>query len=302
MVVFGVPVVHDDDAERAVRAALEIRDCASNLAVRVGVNTGEAVTAATEDKQFIVSGDAVNVAARLQQGANAGEVVVGELTEQLRRNVIEYEARELVAAKGKPEPMVAFRALRARSQVPIQARGVPGLHAALVGRNRELRLLLETFARASERSQSASLYGGRRTRHRQIAFGRRSLDRSGRFRGRVLHGRCLPYGRGITYWPLIEMLRLDTGITLSDERDRALGKLERWLGELLSDDPQRTALRARLSVMLGLETAEAAMPDTPADRVEREIAWAVRHYMQAVARAAPLSWSSTTCNGRRHRC
>jgi class 3 adenylate cyclase/tetratricopeptide (TPR) repeat protein len=288
MVVFGVPVVHDDDAERAVRAALEIRDGATNLAVRVGVNTGEAVTAATDDKQFMVSGDAVNVAARLQQGAGAGDVVVGELTEQLTRNVIDYEASEPIIAKGKPEPVVAFHALRARSQVPVQARGVPGLHAALVGRNRELRLLLETFARAAEdRTPHLFTVVGAPGigKSRLVAEAVTALADSG---ARVLHGRCLPYGRGITYWPLVEMLRLDTGISLSDERDKALMKLERWLGELLSDDPQRTALRARLSVMLGLETAEAVMPDTPADRVEREIAWAVRHYMQAVARAAPL--------------
>src|SRR3981081_3799647 len=105
MVVFGVPAVHDDDAERAVRAAIEIRDGASDLAVRVGVNSGEAVTAAGDDRQFMVSGDAVNVAARLQQGAEPGEVVVGDLTHQLTRKVIDYEARAAVAAKGKPEPV-----------------------------------------------------------------------------------------------------------------------------------------------------------------------------------------------------
>src|SRR4030081_2025430 len=102
MVIFGVPAVHDDDAERAVRAALQIRDEAVDLPVRVGVNTGEAVTAAREDRQFMVSGDAVNIAARLQQGAEPGEVVVGPLTEQLTRKVIEYEAHEPIAAKGKP--------------------------------------------------------------------------------------------------------------------------------------------------------------------------------------------------------
>src|ERR1700716_3483362 len=94
MIVFGVPAVHDDDAERAVRAAIEIRDGAADPPGRVGVNTGEAVTAATEDKQFMVSGDAVNIAARLQQGAEAGEVVVGQLTFQLTHNAIEYEVRE----------------------------------------------------------------------------------------------------------------------------------------------------------------------------------------------------------------
>src|SRR5258708_37332526 len=101
MVVFGVPAVHDDDAERAVRAALEVRDRAGDLTVRIGVNTGEAVTAAREDRQFMVSGDAVNIAAPLQQGAEPGEAVVGPMTPQLTRSVIGYERREPIAAQGR---------------------------------------------------------------------------------------------------------------------------------------------------------------------------------------------------------
>jgi class 3 adenylate cyclase/tetratricopeptide (TPR) repeat protein len=288
MVVFGVPVVHDDDAERAVRAALEIRDGAAELAVRVGVNTGEAVTAATADKQFMVSGDAVNVAARLQQGAEPGEVVVGELTYQLTRNVIDYEPRDPVVAKGKADRLPAFRPVGLRSQVPTQARGVPGLHADLVGRERELRLLLDTFARsADDRSLHLFTIVGAAGigKSRLVSEALSALAATG---ARAVRGRCLPYGRGITYWPLIEIVRQDSGIGLSDHRDAAFAKLDRWLGELLNDDMQRPALRARLSVMLGLETADSAMPDTPVDRVDKEIAWAMRHYLEAVARLAPL--------------
>jgi predicted ATPase/class 3 adenylate cyclase len=288
MVVFGVPLVHDDDAERAVRAAIEIRDTAADMAVRVGVNTGEAVTEATDDKQFMVSGDTVNLAARLQQGAEPGEVVVGELTHQLTRNAIDYEMRESVIAKGKLLPVRAFRAVSARTLVPVQTRGVPGLQATLVGRQRELRLLLETFARSAE-DQSPHLFtivgAAGIGKSRLVSEALAALAVTG---ARVLRGRCLPYGRGITYWPLSEMVRQDTGISLADERDAALTKLDRWLGELLNDDPQRPALRARLSVMLGLETADSVMPDTPVDRVDKEIAWAVRHYLEAVARSAPL--------------
>jgi class 3 adenylate cyclase/tetratricopeptide (TPR) repeat protein len=288
MVVFGVPAVHDDDAERAVRAALEIRDRAAELAVRVGVNTGEAVTAAREDRQFMVSGDAVNVAARLQQGAEPGEVVVGPLTEQLTRKVIEYQPHDPVAAKGKSTPLVAFRAVRARSLVPEQARGVPGLHASLVGRDRELRLMLDTYARTAQdrRSYLFTLVGAAGVgKSRLVAEVLSGLASSG---ARVLRGRCLPYGRGITYWPLIEILRQDTGITLSDERELALLKLDRWLGELLHDDPQRPAIRARLSVMMGFEVPESVMPDTPAERVERELGWAMRRYLESLVKAAPL--------------
>jgi predicted ATPase/class 3 adenylate cyclase len=288
MVVFGVPAVHDDDAERAVRAALEIRDGASELEVRVGVNTGEAVTAAREDRQFMVSGDSVNVAARLQQGAEPGEVVVGPLTEQLTRKVIEYAPHEPVAARGKPTPLVAFRAVKARTVVPEQARGVAGLHAVLVGRDRELRLLLDTFARtaADRKAHLFTLVGAAGVgKSRLVTEALSALTSSG---ARVVRGRCLPYGRGITYWPLIEILRDDAGISLADEREAAIQKLDRWLGELLHGDPQRPAIRARLSVMLGFETPESVMPDTPADRVDRELGWGMRRYLEGVAKAAPL--------------
>ncbi|HKW71850.1 MAG TPA: adenylate/guanylate cyclase domain-containing protein [Candidatus Dormibacteraeota bacterium] len=288
MVVFGVPAVHDDDAERAVRAALEIRDGADELAVRVGVNTGEAVTAVTDDRQFMVSGDAVNVAARLQQGAEPGEVVVGPLTHRLTRGAIEYEDREPIAAKGKGEALAAYRALRPMSVTPVQSRGVPGLHAALVGRDRELRLLLDTFARASEHKSlhlftiSGSAGVGK---SRLVSEALIQLGESG---ARVMRGRCLPYGRGITYWPFMEIVRADTGINLADERGSALLKLDRWLGELLPGDPQRPAIYARLAVMLGLETAGSVMGDTPTESVDGEIAWATRIYMESVARATPL--------------
>ena len=288
MVVFGVPAVHDDDAERGVRAALEIRDGAHDLAVRIGVNTGEALTGARPDRQFMVSGDAVNIAARLQQGAEPGEVVVGPLTEQLTRGVIEYERREPIAAKGKPEPLPAFRALRPRTQVPEQARGVPGLHAPLVGRRRELRLLLDTFARTAEdrRPHLFTLVGGAGVgKSRLVTEALAALSGSS---ARLLRGRCLPYGRGITYWPLVEMVRQDTGITYLDDRDAALTKLDRWVGELLAGDTQSPAVRGRLAVMLGLITSGEGMPDTPADRVDKEIAWGMRRYMEAVARGAPV--------------
>jgi class 3 adenylate cyclase/tetratricopeptide (TPR) repeat protein len=288
MVVFGIPNVHDDDAERAVRAALEIRDGTAEVAVRVGVNTGEAVTAARDDRQFMVSGDAVNVAARLQQGAEAGEVVVGPLTHRLTRNVIDYEAREPVTAKGKPEPLVAFRALRPRSHVPAQARGVEGLQAALVGRDRELRLLLDTFARTAtdKRPHLFTLVGSAGVgKSRLVSEALSTLAVSG---ARVLRGRCLPYGRGVTYWPVMEMVMAETGISRADEHDEALAKLGRWLDELLADDPQRPAIRSRLAVMMGLLTPAVGMPDTLADRVDKEIGWGIRHYLDAIARRGPL--------------
>src|SRR3982074_2881687 len=158
MVVFGVPLLHDDDAERAVRGARAMRDSMSgvndelgvSLAARVGVNSGEAVAGASADRQFLVTGDAVNLAARLQQGAEMGEVVAGPLTGSLTRSAIEYAPRDPVVAKGKADPINAFRAVRPRSAVPEQARGLPAMRAQLVGRQRELRMLLESFERVRD--------------------------------------------------------------------------------------------------------------------------------------------------------
>jgi hypothetical protein len=138
MVVFGVPRLHEDDAERAVRAALAMRDAVADLnrnrefalALRIGVNSGEVVTGDGAERQFLVTGDAVNVAARLQAGAEPAEVVVGALTERLTRAAIEYEAREPITAKGKAEPVLAFRALRARSALRLPT-GTLALHCSV---------------------------------------------------------------------------------------------------------------------------------------------------------------------------
>jgi len=158
MAVFGVPRAHDDDAERAVRAALAIQaampqlneEAAFRLEARIGVNSGEVVAAVDDREQFLVTGDVVNVAARLQQHAPSGEVIVGPLTAQLTREAIEYEGADAIEARGKPQPLAVFRAIRARSETPDQARGLPGMRARLVGRTRELRLLVDAFERARD--------------------------------------------------------------------------------------------------------------------------------------------------------
>ncbi len=291
MVVFGVPLLHDDDAERAVRAAIAMRDAIDELndelsvalAARVGVNSGEAVAGGGRDAQFLVTGDAVNVAARLQQGADPNEVVVGALTESLTRAAIEYADRPSVVAKGKGEPLKAFRAVRPRSAVPEQARGLPAMRAQLVGRQRELRLLLDTFERVrTERRAHLFTLVGNAGIGKSRLVGEVLARIAGAGSARVLRGRCLPYGTGITYWPLMEIVRDDASIASGDGRDAALAKLDRRTDELLG--AEGLAVRNRLSVMLGLASAEETLPEIPAASISHEIAWGIRQYLAAIAR------------------
>ncbi|HEU5287763.1 MAG TPA: adenylate/guanylate cyclase domain-containing protein [Candidatus Limnocylindria bacterium] len=291
MIVFGVPRLHDDDAERAVRAALAMRDAMADLnrelgvtlAARIGVNSGEAVAGSGVERQFLVTGDAVNVAARLQQGAEPGEVVVGALTESLTRSAIEYAPRDAVAAKGKSEPLGAFRAVRPRSAVPEQARGLPQMRAQLVGRQRELRLLLDTFerVRTERRAHLFTLVGNAGIGKSRLVGEVLARVASGGG-ARVLRGRCLPYGAGITYWPLMEIVREDAGIASDDDRETAIAKLDRRTAEVA--EATAASLRNRLAAMLGLRTVEEAIPEVRAPDVSGEIAWAVREYLVAAAR------------------
>jgi class 3 adenylate cyclase len=289
MVVFGVPRVHDDDAERAVRAGLAMRDeladlnreLALELAARVGINSGEAVAETGAASQFLVTGDVVNVAARIQQGADVGEVVVGALTEQLTRVAIEYRPHEPIMAKGKTAPLVAFTAVRAKSAIPSQARGLPAMRAALVGRERELKLLLDTIERAK----------AERAVHVFTLLGEPGVGKS-RLVGEVLarlrdesvllRGRCLPYGAGITYWPLMEILRAQAGITGADDRASALANLDAHLAKVLTGSADLQPVRARLLVLLGVESPAVALPDVSPDRVHAEIGWALRRYLEAL--------------------
>ena len=296
MVVFGVPLVHEDDAERAVRAALLMREAVSDLehelgvglAVRIAVNTGEVVAGADEGRQFLVTGDVVNVAARLQQGADSGEVVVGASTERLTREVIGYEPRAPIAAKGKVEPITAYRALLARSVVPEQHRGMPELRAELVDREPDLSVLLDSFERAAQD----------RTVHLVTILGNAGVGKSrlvGEVLGRiaqgsdvrVLKGRCLPYGAGITYWPLMDLVRGDVGIEMSDDGHTAKMKVDRRLAELLDAD-MRDAVRSRISLLLGLDAVGTALPGIAPERVGVELSWGIRQYLEAVAARGPL--------------
>src|SRR4051812_36879921 len=199
MAVFGVPVVHEDDALRAVRAAAEMRDAFPELGIRgrIGITTGEVVTG-TEER--LATGDAVNIAARLEQAAEPGEILVGETTYRLSRDRVDAEPLEPLALKGKAEPVTVYRLLRMRA-------GEPGRRAAaaMVGRERELDRLRDAFEQAV-RDRSCQLFTVLGVagvgKSRLVAEFLEALVEA-----RVVSGRCLPYGEGITYWPVVEVLK-----------------------------------------------------------------------------------------------
>jgi class 3 adenylate cyclase len=197
MAVFGVPAVHEDDALRAVRAAADMRAAFPELGVqgRIGVNTGEVVTGTDER---LATGDAVNVAARLQQAAEPGEVLIGDATEQLVRGAVEAEAVEPLELKGKAEPVPAFRLL-AVLDAPERPHD-----AQFVGREDEAAALREAWERVTAAS-ACELF----TVVGEPGVGKSRLvaEALAPLGARVVRARCLPYGEGITYWPVVEVVK-----------------------------------------------------------------------------------------------
>jgi class 3 adenylate cyclase len=236
LAVFGVPLAHDDDAERAVRAALAVRDAfptfaggvrehhGIELGVRIGVNTGEVVAGreAAARGELMVSGDTVNVAARLQQRAEPGQVLVGERTQAATRRSIRYRHLGTAPAKGKDSPVPAWEA--SAVVAPPGARGVDGLSAEMIGREEELVVLRALAARVErERApQLVTIYG-----HAGVGKTRLVSEFVAQLPDAyLLQGRCLPYGEGITYWPLGEAAKGHAEILDSDPADAALRKLQ----------------------------------------------------------------------------
>ena len=253
MAVFGVPRVHEDDALRACRAAIEMRDALPEVRVqaRIGLTTGEVVTG-TEER--LATGDAVNVAARLEQAAQPGEILIGEPTLTLVRDAVEAEPVEPLVLNGKAEPVPAFR-LAALLAVPVRLHGTP-----FVGRERELALVHASWERvcSEARCELLTVVGEAGVgKSRLVAEALALID------CRAVGGRCLPYGEGITYWPLVEVLK--------------------QLNVLPSDTEAAAAIRSLLGESEAATSAE-------------EIAWAFR---KLVEEQAPLVCCSTTSSGLR---
>ena len=288
MAVFGAPVAHEDDAERAVRSALriletieELREDGLEIAVRAAVTTGETVVtlgARPERGEGIVTGDVVNTAARLQSAAPVGGVIVDETTMRATEPAITYVGHEDVAAKGKAAPIPTWRAVEARSRV-----GQPeaATHTPFVGREHERTLLIETFLRAERESsvQLVTIVGEPGIgKSRLVTELRSTLDvRPDLVTWR--HGRCLPYGEGITFWALGEIVKAEAGILESDDQDAAASKLAETLSALLEDESDRAWVSARLGPLVGAGEGSAASRD------ETFTAW--RRFLEEMAARRP---------------
>jgi class 3 adenylate cyclase/tetratricopeptide (TPR) repeat protein len=196
MAVFGVPQAHEDDALRACRAALEMQEAFPQLGVEgtVGINTGEVVTG-TEER--LATGDAVNVASRFQHAADPGEVLLGAPTLELARGAVEVEPLEPLHLKGKAEPVEAFRLLAVRQPGP-------RVGPRFVGRERELALVHDAWRRAEHegRCELFTICG-----EAGVGKSRLVAEALGALDVRAAQGRCLPYGEGITYWPVVEVIK-----------------------------------------------------------------------------------------------
>ncbi len=276
MAVFGIPTVKEDHAIRALRAAAELREALASLndglehewgvrlETRTGVNSGDVVAGDPAGGQALVTGDAVNVAARLEQAAAPGEILIGDATRALAPDAIEAEPVEPLRLKGKEAPVVAWRLLRVLSREGQLARR---LDAPMLGRDRELRSLEQSLARAvAERTvHRATVIGPAGIGKSRLA---RELARSVDEQARVLTGTCLPYGEGVTFRPLAEIVRAVAGDT--DPRTA----IER----VLEGDSHAGTIAERVLEAAGLAEAVDA---------GRDALWATRTFFEALARERP---------------
>ena len=290
MAVFGAPVAHEDDAERAVRAGLRILETIEELraegldvAVRAAVTTGQAVVslgARPERGEGMVAGDVVNTAARLQSAAPVGSVIVDATTMRSAQAAIGFEPLDPVAAKGKHEPIPVWRASEARSRFGVDTDLRAG--TLFVGRDSELALLGETFSRALREpsAQLVTVVGEPGLGKSRLVWEfRQEIDRRPDL-VRWRQGRCLPYGEGITFWALGEIVKAEAGILETDSPTQALDKLSRSLADTVSDESERAWFIERLSPLVGAQ-------DDPASVGREEAFSAWRRYLEALAALRP---------------
>ncbi len=283
MAVFGIPTTHEDDAIRAVRAAGDMReglrelnkelerDHGATLECRIGVNTGEVVAGDASTRQALITGDTVNVAARLEQGAAPGEVLIAESTARLVRDAAVLEAVEPLDLKGKAEPVAAHRLVAVHAGAAGTARR---MDSPLIGRERQLGQLRQAFDEVTA-DRVCHLFtvlgpaGVGKSRLVQEALGHLGAEAT------VLRGRCLSYGEGITYWPLIEVVRDALGDGSVADVDLAAA-----IAGLIPSDPSADEVASRVAAVVSGGAGLSATAE--------EIGWAVRRFLEGLARERPV--------------
>jgi class 3 adenylate cyclase/tetratricopeptide (TPR) repeat protein len=286
MAVFGAPVAHEDDPERAVRAALAIRDWIreeEELEVRIAVNTGEVLVSLEENpggERGLVAGDVVNTASRLQNAAPVNGILVGETTYNATSRVIEYREAPAVEAKGKSQPVRVWEVIEARSSYGVDITRKPT--TPLVGRERELGLLVGTLARAQhERSpQLVTLVGVPGIGKSRLVYELfAEIDK----RPELIfwrQGRCLSYGDGVAFWALGEIVKAHAGILEREPEERAAEKLRAVVEEAVPEQDDAAWVLRELKPLVGLAEGEAG------DRAESFAAW--RRFFEGLAELGPL--------------
>jgi class 3 adenylate cyclase/tetratricopeptide (TPR) repeat protein len=289
MALFGAPTAHEDDPERAVRAAIAIRDWAREereLEVRIGITTGEALVslgARPEAGEGMASGDVVNTAARLQSAAPTNGVLVDETTYRPTERAIEYRESEAVEAKGKSAPVPVWEAVEVRWRFGVDVE--QGGPAELVGRTEELDVLVDALARARREraSQLVTLVGVPGIGKSRLVYELAQVVDADPDLIWWRQGRSLPYGEGVTFWALAEMVKSHAGILETDAADAAEAKLRDVVSELVADAADVEWALGHLRPLVGL----GREPDVGGDR-RAEVFAAWRKFFEALAEHRPL--------------
>jgi class 3 adenylate cyclase len=295
MALFGAPVAHEDDPERAVRAALAVRDAVADLndadaalglQVRIGVATGEALVALgarPEQGEGMAAGDVVNTAARLQAAAPVDGILVGAATYRATRHVIEYRDREPVEAKGKSEPVPVWEALgtRGRFGIGVEER----LRTPLVGRARETAFLADALqrCRTDGQPQLVTLVGVPGIGKSRLVSELMAIVDADPDLIWWRQGRSLPYGEGLSYWALGEIVKAQAGILESDSVDDAAAKVAAMVGEAIPDAEEAAWVEGHVRPLVGLDIGAGAGGDR---RTEAFSAW--RQLLESLAEQRPL--------------
>ncbi|MGH3078817.1 MAG: AAA family ATPase [Gaiellaceae bacterium] len=288
MALFGAPTAHEDDPERAVRAALAIREFAveERLELRVGITTGEALVsldARPDAGEGMASGDVVNTAARVQSAAPVNGVIVDETTFRATRAAIDYDEADAVEAKGKSEPIVVWEAVRARSRF-----GVDVAHEArseLVGRERELGVVRDAFERARhERTpQLLTLVGVPDIGKSRLVYELQRIVDADPELITWRQGRCLAYGDGITMWALGEIVKAQAGVLEQDSPEEIAHKTRQMVEDTLAGTGEEARVEAHLLALLGLAEEAQLGGDR---RKEAFAAW--RRFLEGLAEKRTL--------------